>query len=92
MLAGHRDTVVEIGTVPPDSGRLTSMQQGWLCRPPLKRKVLPYYQPMVYITFYPYQGSLTYDKVKAITWGVGDESATVKSVLRQISITFPRQE
>ena len=45
-----------------------------------------------YITFYPYQGSLTYDKVKAIMWGVGDESATVKSVLRQISITFPRQE
>ena len=45
-----------------------------------------------YLTSYPYQGSLTYDKVKAIVWGVGDESATVKSVLRQISITFPRQE
>ena len=42
-----------------------------------------------YLTFFPYQGSLTYDKVKAIEWGVADESATKKSILRQISITFP---
>ena len=42
-----------------------------------------------YIAFYPYQGSLTYDKVKAIMFGTGDETATVKSILRAISISFP---
>ena len=42
-----------------------------------------------YLTFFPYQESLTYDKVKAIEWGVADESATKKLILRQISITFP---
>ena len=44
----------------------------------------------MYLGFFPYQGSLTYDKVKYILWGAQDESATTKSVLNKISIIFPR--
>ena len=46
----------------------------------------------IYLGFFPYQGLLTYDKVKNILWGAEEESATKKSVLRQISINFQRQE
>ena len=42
-----------------------------------------------YFTFFPYQGSLTYDKVNTILWGTGDQFAKTKSVLREISITSP---
>ena len=42
--------------------------------------------------FFPYAATLTYDKVTSIWWGAADESATKKSVLREISINFPRQE
>ena len=41
-----------------------------------------------YVTSFPYQGSLTYDKVKAIEWSANEDAMTV---LRQISISFPRQ-
>ena len=46
----------------------------------------------IYFGFFSYRKMLTYDKVKYILWGALEESATTKSVLRQISINFPRQE
>ena len=46
----------------------------------------------IHFGFFPYRKLLTYDKVKYILWGALEESATTKSVLRQISISFPRQE
>ena len=46
----------------------------------------------IYFGFFPYRNLLTYDKVKYILWDDLEESATKKSVLRQISINFPRQK
>ena len=46
----------------------------------------------IYFGFFSYRNLLTYDKVKYILWDALEESATKKSVLRQISINFPRQE
>ena len=46
----------------------------------------------IYFGFFSYRELLTYDKVKYILWDAREESATKKSVLRQISINFPRQE
>lgn len=40
------------------------------------------------IAKFPYRGSLTYDKVETILWGVFDDFATKKAVLEQITITF----
>ena len=40
------------------------------------------------IAKFPYHGSLTYDKVQTILWGVFDDFATKKAVLEQITITF----
>ena len=44
----------------------------------------------IYFGFFSYRELLTYDKVKYILWGAREESATTKSVLKQISINFPR--
>ena len=46
----------------------------------------------IYFGFFSYRNLLTYDKVKYILWNAWEESATIKSVLRQISINFPRQK
>ena len=41
------------------------------------------------IADFPYRGSLTYDKVDKILWGANEDTATKKSKLEKITISFP---
>ena len=41
------------------------------------------------IADFPYRGSLTYNKVAKILWGANEGTATKKSKLEKISISFP---
>ena len=41
------------------------------------------------IADFSYRGSLTYDKVAKILWGANEDTATKKSKLEKISISFP---
>ena len=41
------------------------------------------------IADFPYRGSLTYNKVGKILWGANEGTATKKSKLEKISISFP---
>ncbi|CAI8025235.1 hypothetical protein GBAR_LOCUS14593 [Geodia barretti] len=43
----------------------------------------------IVIADFPYRGSLTYDKVAKILWGANEGTATKKSKLEKISISFP---
>ena len=43
----------------------------------------------IIIADFPYRGSLTYDKVAKILWGANEATATKKSKLEKISISFP---